>query len=174
MVMKKEWPSVIASAKRYYKGTLVFTCTWRPLGEAMHPGTSPGLDTYQAVALPPNATAAQLLAAWNTAVATSNKVPFSLSSATIDELAINAQDGAYYEPWAWGLPPSDTFDQNVQANWYSMACSFFKSHNMQGLYIWGIWYADGANAMPSTPDSALAQEIQPASAAVIKSCYTGT
>jgi Glycoside Hydrolase Family 113 len=172
MAKKVEWPSTIATAKRYYKGSLIFTITWRP-NETVQPRTAPGMDAYQAVLLPPSATPSQLLAGWNAAVTTSNQVPFPLSSATLDEVAINAQDGAYHEPWAWGLPPSDAFDQNVQANWFSMACSFFKTHNMQGIYFWGIWYADGANAMPATPSPSLAQEIQPASAAVIKSCYTG-
>jgi hypothetical protein len=40
--------------------------------------------------------------------------------------------------------------------------------------FWGIWYPDGANALPQTPSPGLAQEIQPASAAVIQSCVTGT
>ena len=44
---------------------------------------------------------------------------------------------------------------------------------MRGIYFWGVWYADGANAVLTTPDPSLAQEIQPASAAVIKHCYTG-
>ncbi|HEV3213438.1 MAG TPA: hypothetical protein VGZ03_08605 [Acidimicrobiales bacterium] len=173
MSKKTQWPWLIATAKRIYHGSLIFTVTWRP-NEGIQPGTSPGMDTYQAVQLPPSATPDQLLAAWNTAITTSNKVPFALSSASIDELAINAQDGAYHIPWAWGLPPNQyPFDQDIQANWYSMACSFFKTHNMRGLYFWGIWYSMGANAVLQTPSPGLAQEIQPASAAVIKHCYTG-
>ena len=45
---------------------------------------------------------------------------------------------------------------------------------MPGIYFWGIWYAAGADALLPTPSPGLAQEIQPASAAVIKHCYTGS
>ena len=55
-----------------------------------------------------------------------------------------------------------------------MVCTFFSSHNLPGLYFWGIWYADGADALPQTPSPGLPQEIQPASAAVIQRCYTGS
>ena len=96
------------------------------------------------------------------------------SSASIDEIAIVAQDGAYPTPWVYSLPlATNPFDQTIQANWYSMACSFFKTHNMRGIYFWGIWYANGANAVLTAPGPGLTQEIQPESAAVIKECYTG-
>jgi Glycoside Hydrolase Family 113 len=176
MSKKSNWTSLISAAKKIYKGSLTFTVSWSfgATGKVTHAGTTPGMDTYQAVSLPNNATPAELLSGWNNAVASSNKVPFALSSATIDEVAILAQDGAYAQPYAWSLPPvTYPFDQNIQASWYSMACSFFKMHSMRGIYFWGVWYADGANALPSTPSPDLAQKIQPASAAVIKSCYTG-
>jgi hypothetical protein len=177
MSKKSNWASLIKTAKRTYKGSLVFTVTWTygGTGKVAHASTSPGMDTYQAVNLPTTATPANLLTSWNNAVSSTDKVPFSLSSATIDEVAILAQDGAYQVPYAWSLP-SDTnpFNESIQANWYSMVCSFFKMHQMKGIYFWGIWYADGADAMPTTPSPGLAQKIQPASAAVIKSCYTGT
>jgi hypothetical protein len=175
MSRRPNWTSLIQSAKRMYKGSLTFTVTWTSgaNGKVTHAGTTPGMDTYQAVSLPNSATPPELLSGWNNAIASSNTVPFPLSSATIDEVAILAQDGAYSQPYAWSLPPvTYPFDQNIQASWYSMACGFFQMHHMQGIYFWGVWYADGASALPSTPSPGLAQEIQPASAAVIKSCYT--
>ena len=48
-----------------------------------------------------------------------------------------------------------------------MACSFFKTHNMRGIYFWGIWYYNGADAALTTPGPGLTQEIQPESVAVI-------
>jgi Glycoside Hydrolase Family 113 len=171
---KPNWASLIRTAKRYYKGQLVFTVAWHH-GEVTHAGTSPGMDAYQTVLAPDSATPSQLLAGWNYAATKADPLPFPLSSATIDEVAIVAQDGAYATPWAWSLPLStNPFDQRIQANWYSMACSFFKTHNMRGIYFWGIWYANGANAVLTTPSPSLSQEIQPESVAVIKECYTGT
>ena len=150
---KPQWKFLLRDAAHLYHGSLIFTVTWAygNSGIVRWSGTSPGMDAYEAVHLPPTATVAQLLAGWNYAVTSMNKVPFALSSATIDEIAIPAQDGAYWEPWAWALPASDAFDQAVQANWYAAACDFFQMHAMRGIYFWGIWYADGADAMPSTP-----------------------
>jgi len=176
MAGKPNWASLISAAKRYYGGSLIFTDTWTEgaAGKVTHAETSPGMDAYQAASLPVTATRSDLLHAWNNAVRSVDKVPFSLSSATIDEIAIVAQNGAYATPWAWSLPPATyPFDQSIQANWYSMACNFFKSHNMQGIYFWGIWYSDGANAVLTTPGPGLAQRVQPESAAVIKNCYLG-
>ena len=151
---------------------MIFTDTWHP-NTVTQPGTLPGLDAYQGALVPNNATPSQLLTAWNYALNVTDQLPFPISSATIDEVAILAQDGAYPRPWSWSLDPKYfPFNQNIQANWYSMVCTFFREHSMGGVYFWGIWYADGANALPQTPSPGLAQKIQPASAAVIKSCFT--
>ncbi|HEV3213437.1 MAG TPA: hypothetical protein VGZ03_08600 [Acidimicrobiales bacterium] len=176
MATKSNWTSLISSVKRLYRGRLSFTINWAETasGKVGWAGTSPGMDTYQSAALPNNATPSDLLTAWNNALSSSDKVPFSLAAASIDEIAILAQDGAYSQPWAWSLPLSThPFDQSIQANWYSMACTFYKSHNMQGIYFWGVWFADGSHALPKGPDSSRTQEIQPASAAVIRHCFTG-
>lgn len=173
LVKKSNWTSLIKTAKRDYKGQLVFTVPWGP-GQATHAGTAPGLDTYQGVPAPDTATPAQLLADWNYAITKTDPLPFRLSSAAIDEVAIPAQDGAYKTPWVYSLPlASNPFNQSIQANWYSMACSFFKTHSMQGIYFWGIWYANGADAVLTTPSPDLSQEVQPDSVAVIKGCFTG-
>jgi glycosyl hydrolase family 113 len=171
---KPNWASVIKTAKQYYKGPLIFTVPWHP-GQVTHAGTSPGLDAYQGILAPDSATPSQLLAGWNYAATTSDPLPFPLSAASIDEVAIPAQDGAYPTPWVSSLPLStNPFDQSIQANWYSMACSFFRLHKMRGIYFWGIFYDNGADAVLTTPGPGLTQEIQPASVAVIKQCYTGT
>jgi hypothetical protein len=174
MAKKSNWRSLIKEARHLYRGSTIFTIVWAygDGGKVKWAGTSPGIDAYEAVHLPASATTAEMLASWNLALHTINKVPFSLSSATIDEVAIAAQNGAYWEPWAWALPSNFAFDESVQANWYQMVCNFFQMHKMKGIYFWGIWYADGSNALPSTPSPGLAQEIQPASAQVIKACYS--
>jgi hypothetical protein len=171
---KPNWPSVIKAAKRYYKGQLAFTVPWHP-GQVNHPGTAPGLDAYQGIPAPDTATPAQLLTSWNYAVAVSDRLPFPLSTVTIDEVAIPAQDGAYPTPWVSSLPlATNPFNQSIQANWYAMACTFFKTHHMQGIYYWGVFYDNGAAAVLTEPGPGLTQEIQPESVAVIKECYTGT
>ena len=177
LATRSNWTALINFAHRIYRGQLIFTINWTQtsVGKVTKPGTAPGMDAYQIAALPNSATPAQLLTSWNNALTSVDTVPFPLSSASIDEVAILAQDGAYSEPWAWSLPASThPFDPSIQANWYSMVCSFVKTHNMRGVYFWGVFYQNGANAVLTTPNSNYTQEIQPASAAVIKSCYTGT
>jgi hypothetical protein len=174
MATKTNWPALIKSAKKLYRGSMSFTINWAQtaVGKKAWSGTTPSMDTYQMASLPNSATPSDLLTAWNNALSSSDTVPFSLQNATIDEVAIVAQDGAYSEPWEWSLPLSThPFNQDIQANWYSMACNFFRSHAMKGIYFWGVWYADGANAVLTAPNAGRAQEIQPASVAVIKACY---
>jgi hypothetical protein len=174
LAKKSNWAAFIKSAKHLYHGGLSFTINWAQTaaGKVAWAGTTPGMDTYQMASLPNTATPSDLLTAWNNAIAGSDTVPFSLSNATIDEVAIVAQDGAYSQPWVWSLPQqTHPFNQSIQANWYSMACSFFRTHAMHGIYFWGVWYTDGANGILKTPDAARAQEIQPASAAVIRACF---
>jgi hypothetical protein len=170
---KPNWASVIGAAKRYYKGPLIFTVPWHP-GQVSHAGTSPGMDAYEGIVAPITATPAQLLAQWNHELKTVDKVPFPVSAASIDEVAIPAQDGAYLTPWVSSLPlATNPFDQSIQVNWYTMACNFFKTHHMRGIYYWGVFYDNGADAVLATPGPGLTQEIQPESAAAIKECFTG-
>jgi hypothetical protein len=173
LAKQPKWASVITAAKRFYKGTLIFTVPWHP-GQIAHAGTQPGLDAYQGIPESPSATPTQLLAAWNYAIARSDRVPFQLSKIAIDEVAIPAQDGAYPTPWVSSLPlATNPFDPKIQANWYSMACSFFKTHHLLGIYYWGVFFDNGAAAVLTAPSAGYPQEIQPDSAAVIKQCYTG-
>jgi hypothetical protein len=175
LATKPNWKTFIANAKRIYHGTLVFTIDWgqNAVGKVKWAGTAAGMDAYEPAALPTSATPAQLLTAWNNAITHTNTVPFALSSAAIDEVVILAQDGAYATPYSWSLPmATHPFDPMIQANWYSMVCSFFKTHHMTGLYFWGVWYAQGTSSILTTPNPSEPQNMQPQSAAVVKNCYT--
>ena len=132
------------------------------------------MDAYEGVVAPITATPAQLLAQWNHELKTVDRCRSLFSAASIDEVAIPAQDGAYLTPWVSSLPlATNPFDQSIQVNWYTMACNFFKTHHMRGIYYWGVFYDNGADAVLTTPGPGLTQEIQPESAAAIKACFTG-
>ncbi len=134
------WKSIIAQARRIYTGDLVFTTTWLPKENAgVHwPGTSVGFDLYWGLqGLPDTATANQIVAGWDNALATDNPFPL-ISVATISEIGILPQDGAYSQPYQWTLPlKTNPFNQSIQATWFTAACSFFKSHDMGGIYYLG-------------------------------------
>jgi hypothetical protein len=178
MALKKQWKSLIASAHKVYKGDLVFTTTWEPhVNDGVHwHGTSVGFDLYWGVpALKDTATPEQIVTGWNQALATTNKFPL-ISSATVSETGIVPQDGAYSEPYKWSLPlSSNHFNQAIQANWFTAACQFFKSHKMGGIYFWGSTIYDQNGALLSKPSSGVAtiSEIQPLTQQAIRTCFTG-
>jgi len=173
MSRKSQWRSLIAQAAAIYDGDLTFDFSWNPHDDVQWKGTTAAMDTYRYVKAPITATPARLLALWNRALATDDKVPF-ISKAVIEEIGIPAQDGAYLTPYAWNLLPisKHKFNQVIQDNWFTMACRFMKSHHMHGIYYWGPAFYKGA--LSSKPDTADPQDIQPLpQASSIKSCFAG-
>ena len=63
------------------------------------------------------------------------------------------------------------FNQTIQINWFTAACSFMKQHKMKGIYFWGPWLANSDGAMLTKPDAAKASDIQPKAATEIKRCF---
>lgn len=167
------WAQVIANAKRIYTGDLVFTGLWAPGGEKRFPGTSPGIDTYVGIQhMPITATPSQLLAGWNKALKTFDALPY-MSTETIDEVTIPAQQGAYTYPYIFDVPYSQQpFDQTIQANWFTMVCRFVKSHHLGGVYFWGPSIFEFAGGLPTSPDTKVSYNIQPASQKVLHNCFT--
>ena len=172
MARNPRWAGVISQARRIYHGNLTFTANWiKDGGEVVWPGTTSDIDTYDAVDVAPTATQAELLAGWNASSA-NNPLPYPISHATIDEVGIVAQEGAYFSPWSWSLPlETHPFNQAIQANWFTMVCSFVKQHQMKGVYFWGSWMTVRDGALMPTPNPFRAQDIQPQTQAAIKSCF---
>jgi hypothetical protein len=170
-----EWRAIVRKAMNVFHGQLVFSASWKPDGgEVAHAGTNPGLDTYQWVnGLNPKSPPSAILAGWNRALHTTNKVR-NISSDVITEIGILAQNGAYSEPYAWRLPlKTHPFNQSIQANWFTAACQFYKAHGMRGIYFW-VAYLGGAEGMLLTsPDPTQPRLLQPRTQAAIRACFTG-
>lgn len=174
LAYNKNWRLVIYDASTIYHGNLVFTDSWNNLGNLVQWGdTTPGLDTYQpATTATIKSTRTQLLDDWNKLLTTTVPVPF-LSSATIDEIGIPAQDGAYAQPNTLSFPLTvHPFNQMIQATWFSMACYFMKEHHMGGIYYLGGWLSTHHGNLLTSPSSALTGSIQPASQRAIRRCFT--
>jgi len=179
MAANKSWATTIAAAKKLYTGDLVFTDLWTKVagatsgGEVQWKGTSPGVDTYQWLnKSTPKWTPAQLLAGWNKALSSTNRLPF-MSQAVIDEVGIVAQDGAYTAPYTWSFPvKTHPFNQTIQANWFTMVCSFYKSHHMGGVYFWGPAIYENNGNLLTKPDSVHPNQIQPLSQSAIATCFS--
>ncbi len=180
MAAKPNWRALIAKARHIYTGDLVFSTNSSPGGndndEIHWGGTSVGLDFYSGVpGLSSTATPAQIVAGWNRELATTNPFPL-ISSATISEVGILPQDGAYSQPYSWSLPLAQyPFNQLIQANWFTAVCRFFKSHKMGGVYFWGSAIYEQNGVLLGTPSMSAGtiSEIQPLAQQAIKVCFTG-
>lgn len=176
LTLKPEWASTISASKALYKGNLAFDILWQTnVTQKLFAGTTPALDAYQWVSGATNTTpVSELLKSWDKSLASSARLDYPAEKATIEEIGIPAQDGAYLEPFAWSLPSaSHPFNQTIQANWFTMACEFFKENKMGGIYYWGSYLDVGANAVLKTPNPKAPQAIQPRSVASIQKCFTG-
>jgi hypothetical protein len=168
------WLGTIASARRIYTGDLVFCASWVNNGdEVPWPGTSAAVDMYRGLpAATTQASPAELAAGWDRVLSTYDPLP-SINSVTNDEVGIPAQDGAYAAPNAI-LPTSEyPFDPQIQANWFTAACSFAAAEHMQGIYFWGAQmdFDDGLLPTASTPNEA--SNLQPLTQQAIARCFAG-
>ena len=170
------WTSAIALSRALYKGDLSFNYSWdTPDVKTWRPGTSPAVDAYPKITS--NAisqTVPQLLNAWDHLLATrSYYVLPDISKVTIDEIGIEAQVGAYTQPYKGSLPlATNPFNQTVQVRWFSAACAFMKQHKMKGIYFWGPWMGTNGGSMLKQPDPARPSDIQPATQQAIKHCFS--
>ena len=166
-----QWPSVIASAKQLYSGQLTFDSSWvEPLAGAVHPGTAVAQDAYPDVLhTTPTTTVAQLLAGWNTYLK-AEPLATAAASDVFEEVGITAIDGTYAKP-NLAPPPGGTFNQTIQANWFTAACEFVKDHKVGGLYFWGPQLYYNFGKLITKPDPTQPSELQPASQAAIRKCF---
>lgn len=169
-----EWPSAISNIHKVFTGTQVFTFSFnQQVGKVAYPGTSEGMDTYPITNLSTKATPKQLAATWSNFLKTKQyRVPGSISNVTVDEIGILAQNGAYRQPSAHALSlKTYPFNQQIQANWYTAACMFVKQHKMSGIYYWGSYLTENDGRLLRNPSSKVPQNMQPASQAIVKSCF---
>ncbi|MGD0391477.1 MAG: hypothetical protein ABSC41_02420 [Acidimicrobiales bacterium] len=167
-----QWSSVITWAKKLYNGQLVFATSWRAApnggkGE-VHAGTSVGMDSYPGITkATPSWTVAQLLSGWNSFLA-SHKYGTADTNVTIDEVGIEAVDGAYKTPY---IAVNGTFNPSIQANWFKAACDFYKAHKQSGIYFWGPNFTYNSGNLMTSPDSSQPEQLQPPTQAAIKACF---
>lgn len=173
MAGAKQWPSAITADRKLYTGQLVFDGEWvgpgsGSVGLAPHANTAWAVDTYPKVPkATPSSSVSQLLSQWNSLLA-AQKFPVADSAATIDEVGITAQDGAYANPSTFA---GGTFDPKIQANWFTAACDFMNSHKLAGIYFWGPQFSYNSGNLLATTDSTQPTELQPQAQTAIKACF---
>jgi hypothetical protein len=167
-----QWSSLITWAKKIYHRQLVFATSWRaslPHDKSeVHAGTSVGMDSYPGLTkATPSWSVSQLLGGWNSYLA-SKPYGTADSNVTIDEVGIEAVDGAYKTPY---IAVNGKFNQSIQANWFDAACQFYKAHKEAGLYFWGPDFTFNDGNLTSAPVPSQPEELQPAGWAAIKACF---
>jgi hypothetical protein len=168
------WPATIAAARKVYTGDLTFCASWAENGdEVPWPGTTPALDMYHGIPKATNnETPKELESGWERVLGTSSRLP-DISAVTDEEVGIPAQDNSYDHPNGFAYPLNlYPFDQKIQANWYTMACSFVKKHHMRGIYFWGPQINLRSGMLLTSPAPNLTGDIQPLAQAAIKQCFT--
>ena len=174
-----DWAWLIAHSSRLYSaGKLEWSWSWDTgVKKLLWPSTIFGFDSYPHLPRARlTATPNQLLQGWDYLLwhRPSYRIP-QLSAATISEIGIAAQDGSYGWPASGGVPlHGHPFNQQIQANWFTTACAFMKEHKVRGIYFWGAWLARNNGSLPTRPDYAHPNDLQPDGQLAIKRCFTGT
>jgi len=172
------WTSLIARCKQLYSaGRLEVSYSWDTgVKKLLWPSTVFGFDAYPKLPLAGvTTTPNQLRNAWDYLLLhrPSYRIP-QLPAATISEIGISAQDGAYAWPASPGVPiHGHPFNQHIQANWFTAACAFMNEHKLRGIYFWGPWLARNNGLLPTGPDYHHPNNIQPLGQLAIKKCFTG-
>ncbi len=169
----KEWASTIAFAKNFYHFNLVFDADWvgpgrGSVGVVPHPHTTFAVDTYPKIPKStPSGSVTQLVAAWDKTLS-DQSFPLADSDITIDEAGISSVDGAYVNPSTYA---PGTFNQTVQANWFTAACQFMKEHQFAGIYFWGPEFSYNFGKLLTVPSPNQPTELQPQTQAAIRACF---
>jgi hypothetical protein len=159
------WPSFFAKVSHIYHGRVSYAAwggDYFPSYRHLPPTGYVGMDMYYRLHLPPNATSAEVTAAWESIF---GKLPVSVLRRTIiDETAIQARAGAYWNPAnlrTWGR-----LRERVQANWYTAACRTVHRYHLGGVFFWKVDLTDN----PAYPATSLSTFEERAGAAAISNC----
>lgn len=144
------WPSFFARVARVYHGVISYS-SWDGDYFGASPGAAfrtakprllsakyVGMDMYWHMNISASATPTQVTAAWEKLF---GKVPLSVLRRTaIDETGIQARAGAYSNPQA--LSEAGAESDEVQANWFTAACSTVRRYHMRGVFFFKVDLTD--------------------------------
>lgn len=142
------WRPFFTRVSQVYHGVISYAAwdyDYFPPSRHIPPTTYTGMDMYWPMNLQPNATSAQVTAAWEVLY---GELPESVLRVTaIDETGIQARAGAYTNPPDLGLP--GLLSEQVQVNWFTAACATVRRYHMRGVFFWKVDLTDNP-AQPAT------------------------
>jgi len=166
------WATFIAWVHDYFRGQLVWDMS---VNQIMTGPPTAGVqnwyDFYPRVpTATPSSSVSDLVAGWES-FAAQYTFPASSAGSVLGEVGILATDGAYVQSSLKSL--SGTFDESIQANWFTAGCQYAKNHGYRGLAFWALFFGSSVPSMtvptPSNPGL-----LQPAGLAAIKSCFASS
>jgi hypothetical protein len=178
------WQGFFNWAKTIYKGTLSYAAWGGEPGQGgvvfgsgcTMPVSPCGITFYPDMSLGSSPTVAQLTHAMETDL-TSRMTSSELQNLEIDEMGIPATPVGYGKPWDWNL--SGPRNDQVQANWFTAACTAVQYLGMRGLLLWEMpMFTSGRNPVgvnpAASPEANNIMTGRPAVTAAIQSCAKGT
>jgi len=156
------WAALDAAVRRAYHGRLYYAANWQEAaanqtaGSGGHPVTVT-VDAYPPMPVPP----AGLRVSW---AAWARQLP---KGTVLSEVGITPRAGAQYAPYEmWSRAP---VAPQVQATWFTAACSAVLADHLGGIYFWSIYIGQALDvAAPRTPYSFVASPGVEA----IKGCFS--
>jgi len=163
------WASFVAWVRDYFRGQLMWDMS---VNQIMTGAPSPTIqnwyDFYPRVpSATPGSSVSDLVAGWNT-FASAYTFPANAAGSVLGEVGILAIDGAYAQSSLKAL--TGTFDQTIQANWFTAGCQFAKAHGYRGITFWALYLSASVPSM-TMPTPAYPSSLQPAGLAAIKTCF---
>ncbi len=164
------WGSFVAWVHDYFRGQLMWDMSVnRIMTSAPSTDIQNWFDFYPRVpSATPSSSVSDLVAGWNS-FAAQYTFPATAAGSVLGEVGILATDGAYAQSSLKSL--NGTFDQTIQANWFSAGCQYAKDHGYRGLRFWALFFGGNVPSM-SVPTPSSPGQIQPAGFAAIKSCFS--
>jgi hypothetical protein len=146
----KRWLSLIAAARRIYRGPLLFEdrYTFFELWAGYRSEAGFAADMWPGFkGTQNNATVSQLTREWKKLFATYARER-SLRSLVISETGIAAVPGAYQHSGSWfGIGTPTPLGRRMQERWYTALCTAARAYRIRGLYWWEINFS----ANPAAP-----------------------
>lgn len=168
------WSSLFTRVSRVYHGVISYSAWdgnyFGASPEAQLKTASPrlppvkyvGMDMYWHVKVQPDATQAQVTAAWESLFGKIS--PSLLRRTAIDETGIEARAGAYSDPQ--DLASAGRLNEGVQVNWFTAACKTVQRYRMRGVFFFKVDLTDN----PAHPASSLSTFEGKQGAAAIGAC----
>lgn len=168
------WSSLFTRASRVYHGLISYSA-WDGNYFGVPPGSEVkkarpqlppvkyvGMDMYWHLKIRPDATQAQVTAAWESLFGKIS--PSLLRRTAIDEMGIEARAGAYANPQDLGQ--TGHLNEKVQANWFTAACKTVQRYRMRGVFFFKVDLTDN----PARPAPSLSTFEGKQGAAAIGAC----